>query len=75
LTGEALNTEIRRRSAYTVNISSFHEILPEPENRVVASRDQRDALGLPKPEVTYAIGAYTKRSGQHTARSTRRSHV
>jgi choline dehydrogenase-like flavoprotein len=66
LTGQKLDQEIRRRSAYTVNINSFHEILPEPENRLVASRDLRDALGLPRPEVNYAIGEYTKRSGQHT---------
>jgi choline dehydrogenase-like flavoprotein len=66
LTGHKLDQEIRRRSAHTVNINSFHEILPEPENRLVASRDLRDALGLPRPEVTYAIGEYMKRSGQHT---------
>jgi choline dehydrogenase-like flavoprotein len=66
LVGHALDQEIRRRSAHMVNISSFHEILPDADNRVIASRDQRDPLGLPRPEVTYTIGDYTKRSGEHT---------
>jgi choline dehydrogenase-like flavoprotein len=66
LTGEKLDQEIRYRSAHTVGIGSFHVILPDPNNRLIASKDQRDALGLPRPEITYTIGDYTKRSGLHT---------
>jgi choline dehydrogenase-like flavoprotein len=66
LTGTKLDQEIRHRSAHSVSIGSFHEILPDPDNRLVASKDQRDPLGLPRPEITYAIGEYTKRSGGHT---------
>jgi choline dehydrogenase-like flavoprotein len=66
LTGQKLDAEIRRRAAYSVGIGSFHETLPDPENRLVASKDQTDALGLPRPEITYAIGDYTKRSAAHT---------
>ncbi|MDN0082753.1 GMC family oxidoreductase [Crenobacter sp. SG2305] len=65
LTGKALDDEIRYRSAHTVNINSFHDILPEPDNRMRLS-DQKDALGLPRPEITYAIGEYTKKSAVHT---------
>jgi len=68
LTGPKLDQEIRYRSAHTVNINSFHDILPDPENRMRLS-DQKDALGLPRPEITYQIGDYTKRSAVHTRES------
>ncbi|WP_283150391.1 GMC family oxidoreductase [Silvimonas soli] len=68
LVGKALDDEIRRRAAHMVNINSFHDILPEPENRLVLS-DQKDPLGLPRMEITYKIGDYTKRSAEHTHES------
>jgi choline dehydrogenase-like flavoprotein len=66
LTGTKLDQEIRYRSAHTVNINSFHDLLPDPENRLVLSRDRQDALGIPHPEITYRIGDYTRRSAAHT---------
>jgi glucose dehydrogenase len=66
LTGRGLDLEIRRRSAHLVNINSFHDLLPDPENRLVASTEHKDALGIPQPEVTYTIGDYTRKSARHT---------
>jgi choline dehydrogenase-like flavoprotein len=66
LTGATLDREIRRRSVHTVNTNSFHEILPDPNNRLVASPDRKDAVGIPQPQITYAIGSYTRKSAQHT---------
>ena len=69
LTGARLDQEIRYRSAHTVNINNFHEILPDPENRLVLSKDHKDALGIPQPEITYQVGDYVRRSAAHTHRA------
>jgi choline dehydrogenase-like flavoprotein len=66
LTGPSLEREIRYRSAHTVNINSFHDILPNPENRLILSKNYKDALGLPRPEITYDVGDYIRKSAQHT---------
>lgn len=66
LLGGRLDREIRYRAAHSVTFSCFHEILPDPENRIRASRMFRDALGIPQPEITYFIDNYTKRSARHT---------
>ncbi len=62
LVGRKLDEEIRRRTAHGVDIYANHEILPNPENRLVLSRDHRDALGIPHPEVTYDVGEYVRKS-------------
>jgi choline dehydrogenase-like flavoprotein len=62
LVGVKLNQEIRRRAARTVNINSFHDILPDPENRIRPSTEKRDALGIPQPEITYSINDYVQKS-------------
>lgn len=66
LVGRKLNAEIRQRAARTVNFNSFHDILPDPANRIVPSRQHNDALGIARPEITYAIGDYVKKSAVHT---------
>ena len=66
LTGGELDRQIRNRAARTLTIGSFHEQLPEPENRVVPSADHKDALGIPQPEVHYSISDYVKRSAADT---------
>jgi choline dehydrogenase-like flavoprotein len=57
---------IRDRAARHLAIHSFHEQLPEPENRVVPSRRETDETGLPKPEIRYSIGAYVRESAKRT---------
>jgi choline dehydrogenase-like flavoprotein len=42
-------------------LTSFHEQLPNPANRVTASA-LKDPIGIPRPEITYSIDAYTLRS-------------
>ena len=66
LVGKKLNAEIRQRAARTVNFNSFHDILPDPANRIVPSREHHDSLGIARPEITYAIGDYVKKSAVHT---------
>ncbi|MGI4858244.1 MAG: GMC family oxidoreductase [Janthinobacterium lividum] len=61
-----LDARIRDRSARFVEFDCFHEILPAPENRIVPSRTQTDASGIPRPEITYRIDDYVKRGAAHT---------
>jgi choline dehydrogenase-like flavoprotein len=60
-----LDSQIRDRSRY-VQFDCFHEILPQPENRIVPSKTATDAIGIPRPEITYAIDDYVKRGAVHT---------
>jgi choline dehydrogenase-like flavoprotein len=66
LTGAELDRQIRERTARTLTINSFHEHLPEPQNRVVLSKDRADALGIPHPEIYYSINDYVKKSAANT---------
>jgi choline dehydrogenase-like flavoprotein len=66
LTGAELDRQIRGRAARTLNINSFHEHLPEPQNRVLPSVDHKDALGIPQPEIYYSINDYVKKSAANT---------
>lgn len=66
LVGAKLNREIRLRAARMVNFNSFHDILPDPENRIRPSADFKDGLGIARPEITYSIGDYVQKSALHT---------
>ena len=41
---------------------------PSPDNRIVPDFDQRDALGLPRPRITFRIDDYTRRAFEHGRR-------
>ncbi|MFD1216811.1 MULTISPECIES: GMC family oxidoreductase [Microbulbifer] len=62
----ALNLQIRERAARYVEFNSFHEILPLPENRIQPSKTEKDAAGIPRPEITYHIDDYVVKSAAHT---------
>lgn len=66
LFGRELDEQIRDRAARFVRFDSFHEILPHPENRIVPSATQRDAIGIPKPEFIYTMDDYVRKSAVHT---------
>ncbi len=66
VTGAELDRQIRDRASRTLTINSFHEILPEPRNRIVPSADHKDALGIPQPEINYSVGDYVKKSAAGT---------
>lgn len=69
VSGPALDRAIRARVARRVSINCFHEQLPDPANRIVPSADARDAIGIPRPEVTYAIDDYVRRSAVETRKA------
>jgi choline dehydrogenase-like flavoprotein len=60
-TGDELDRQIRDRVSRRVRMATFLEQLPVRENRVVPSATERDALGIPKPEIHYAIDSYVRR--------------
>jgi choline dehydrogenase-like flavoprotein len=66
--GMELMTEIRRRATHVIAVASFHEHLPEPQNRITPAWDQRDALGIPRPRIWYSIGDYVRRGAEETRR-------
>ncbi len=66
LIGAAFDREIRERSAGELSIGSFHEQLPDPNNRVVPSGEFQDALGIPCPEIHYSIDNYVRDSAVET---------
>jgi choline dehydrogenase-like flavoprotein len=66
LIGTELMRAIRRDAAHRISVASFHEHLPDPENRVTPAWDSRDALGIPRPRIRYAIGDYVRRGAEET---------
>jgi glucose dehydrogenase len=63
---DELDAQIRDQAARYVEFDSFHEILPQPVNRIVPSKTETDAIGIPRPEITYQIDDYVRRSAVHT---------
>lgn len=61
-----LDQKIREQVARKVSINCFHEQLPDPDNRIIPSATMKDAIGIPRPEITYSIGDYVQDSARHT---------
>ena len=59
LTGAALSAALADRAGRELMLVGEVEQLPDPENRIVLSEDQRDGLGLPKPEIHYSHDDYS----------------
>ncbi|MDR3534748.1 MAG: GMC family oxidoreductase [Rhodopila sp.] len=59
--GEALNKKIVEQAGHYVLLKSLFEMLPDPENRIVASATEKDAWGIPRMEVHYKFPDYVHR--------------
>jgi len=68
LVGKALDDEIRRRTAFGVDLSISLEPLPEAHNRLTLSTTRQDALGLPCPDIYYDVGEYVHRGAEASRR-------
>jgi choline dehydrogenase-like flavoprotein len=62
LRGAGLDRAIADHGARELELACMTEQLPIPENRVVPDFEKRDALGLPRPRITYRFDEYTRRS-------------
>lgn len=57
--GKKLTDQIKNTAPYEVSFFSITEQLPDPENRIVPDEAEKDALGIPRPKITYSIDDYT----------------
>ena len=71
LRGAELDRALADRSSREINIVPMVEQLPLPENRIVPDFDRRDAIGIPRPRITYRIDDYSKRALEHGRRIVR----
>lgn len=62
--GEELFRLIGERLPYQVRLASLIEQLPDPENRIVPDESNRDAIGIPRPKLTYRYDDYTTKGLQ-----------
>lgn len=68
LRGAELDRALADHSAREIMIAPLVEQLPSPSNRIVPDFDQRDAIGIPRPRITYRIDDYSKRALEHARR-------
>lgn len=59
LQGTALRAALRERISRQLLLAFLCEIPPLRQNRVTLSHDQRDGLGLPRPQIHYRIPDYS----------------
>ncbi|MBA2277803.1 MAG: GMC family oxidoreductase, partial [Chloroflexia bacterium] len=60
LAGPELFQRIGDTAPYQVGLAALLEQLPDPANRIVPDETQTDALGIPLPNIIYAIDDYTR---------------
>lgn len=69
--GSELEKRLRFSAAREMNVKNVLEVLPDPAHRIALS-SEKDALGIPKPEVHYAIADYTRRGHERSQQDFRR---
>lgn len=57
--GPEFERRLRHSAAREMSVKTVLEVLPRPENRITLS-SRKDAFGLPRPQVHYAIDDYTR---------------
>jgi choline dehydrogenase-like flavoprotein len=60
LRGKALQDALFDRTSREVRLAASTEQLPDPDNRIVPDAEHVDALGLPRPRITYRLDDYTR---------------
>ena len=71
LRGAALDSALLDRTSREMNLVPMVEQLPLFDNRVVPDFDHRDAIGIPRPRITYRIDEYSKQALDHGRRIVR----
>jgi choline dehydrogenase-like flavoprotein len=62
LRGADLTQALADHSERELGLATMVEQLPSPENRIVPDNDQRDAIGIPRPRITYRIDDYCRQA-------------
>ena len=68
LRGAALDRALADRSSREIGFATMAEQLPSPDNRIVPDFEQRDAIGIPRPRLTFHIDDYSRRAFEHGRR-------
>ena len=63
LTGGALREAIIRDVTTQIELNGLVEPEPDPDNTIRPSTRFTDALGVPRPEIRYRVGAYSQAGG------------
>ena len=58
--GNALAQRWRDHVSKEIRFGSLMEQLPNPDNRIVPDFTRLDAIGLPRPQISFTIGAYVR---------------
>jgi choline dehydrogenase-like flavoprotein len=69
--GDEFARRLRHSAARELNVKNVLEVLPDPEHRITLS-DQKDAMGIPKPETHYSIDAYTRKGHERSQQDFKR---
>jgi choline dehydrogenase-like flavoprotein len=64
LRGADLTQALADHSERELALATMVEQLPSPENRIVPDTDQRDAIAIPRPRITYRIDDHGQRMHQ-----------
>lgn len=69
--GSEFEKRLRFSAAHELNVKNVLEVLPDPERRITLS-DQKDAMGIPKPEAHYSIDDYTRKGHERSQQDFKR---
>ena len=56
--GSKLDKQLKFNLSHQLGFATDFEVLPNPNNRIVLSKEKFDALGLPVPEIHYDVDDY-----------------
>jgi choline dehydrogenase-like flavoprotein len=68
LRGADLDRALADHSSREIAFATMAEQLPVAENRIVPDYETRDAIGLPRPRITFKIDDYTRKALDHGRR-------
>ena len=63
--GPEFARRLRSSAAHELNVKNVLEVLPDPNRRITLA-DQKDAMGIPKPQARYSIDDYTRRGHERS---------
>ena len=69
--GVEFEKRLRHSAAREMSLKNVLEVLPHPDNRITLSRE-KDSMGIPKPQVHYAIDDYTRRGHERSTQDFQR---
>lgn len=63
--GDEFANRLRHAAARELNVKNVLEVLPDPARRITLS-DEKDGMGIPKPQAHYSIDDYTRRGHERS---------